>query len=216
VFRRVGKLLARPMTASQLDPETLEAFAANLLVNVLQTIGRGLRKSMPVEVYFVDAAWAPESANGRPDSERSSVLVGMRNVLLGCLNTPDPVQLAVYREVYGPFEEGFREIGGLVLSTEVSAEPTEDLRPSPAGLEDAMDGFDPDADAASTEEAETDAFEDLIATPPLDDEPVDPEDAGAEAAWAKYEQGYAHPRSEIENEYRAQDAHEAETGGVAL
>jgi hypothetical protein len=51
---------------------------------------------------------------------------------------------------------------------------------------------------------------------PLDDEPVEPEDAGAEAAWAKYEQGYAHPRSDIENVYRAQDAREAETGGVAL
>jgi hypothetical protein len=141
----------------------------------------------------------------------------MRNVLLGCLSAPDPVQLAVYREVYGPFEGGFRDIGGLVLSAEAMAEPTEDLRPSPSGLEDAMDGFDPDADATPpTEEAETDAFEDLITTPPLDDEPVDPEDAGAEAAWAKYEQGYAHPRSDIENEYRAQDAREAETGGVAL
>lgn len=56
IYRRVANLLARPMSASRLDKDTLPNFAANLLVPILQTIGRGMRKRMPVAVYFVDAA----------------------------------------------------------------------------------------------------------------------------------------------------------------
>src|SRR5439155_17859954 len=61
-YRRVARLLARPMSASMLDKDTLPVFGANLVVPVLQTIGRAMRLGMPAEVYFVDAAWAPNSA----------------------------------------------------------------------------------------------------------------------------------------------------------
>jgi pPIWI RE three-gene island domain Z len=191
VFRRVARLLARPMIASQLDDETLEAFAANLLVAVLQTIGRGMRRGMPVEVYFVDAAWAPESAEGRPDTKRSSVLVGMREVLLDCLNAADSVKQAIYRAVYGPFEAGFRDIDGLAIVPATATEVDDDLRPSTAGLEDAMDDFDPDAEAVPVPERhEPDQLEELLDTPLEDEAPSDEEDdAAATAAWAEYERG---------------------------
>jgi hypothetical protein len=142
VFRQIARLLARPMSASQLDDETLPVFAANLLVGVLQTIGRGMR--MPVEVYFVDAAWAPNSAEGRPDTKRSSVLVAMRDVLAGCLSTRDPDQHDIYEKLYKDFAKAFREIDGVIFPGGPVDDDIEDFSPSPAGLEDAMDGWEPE------------------------------------------------------------------------
>lgn len=195
VFRRVARLLARPMIASQLDDETLEAFAANLLVAVLQTIGRGMRRGMSVEVYFVDAAWAPESAAGRADTKRSSVLVGMREVLLRCLNASERVEQEVYRAVYGPFEEGFREIDGLFIAPISTTDTDDEIWPSTATLEDAMDGFDPDPQAApGREEFEVDLVDELLVTALDEAEPTGEDDETAvAAAWAEYEDEHAHP-----------------------
>jgi hypothetical protein len=146
VFRQISRLLARPMSASQLDNATLRSFAANLLVSVLQMIGRGMRKRMPIEVYFIDAAWAPNSAEGRPETTRSSVLVAMRDVLAACLATRDSDQRDVNQALYGVFAEAFHEIDGVIFPDSRSAQEVEDFSPSPAGLEDAMDGWEPDED----------------------------------------------------------------------
>lgn len=143
-FRQIARLLARPMSASQLDDETLPVFAANLLVGVLQTIGRGMRMHMPVEVYFVDAAWAPHSAEGRPDTKRSSMLVAMRDVLAVCLSTRDPDQHDIYEALYGVFAKAFRDIDGVIFPGGPMDEDVEAFSPSPAGLEDAMDGWEPE------------------------------------------------------------------------
>lgn len=162
VFRQIARLISRPMSASQLDDETLRAFAANLLVAVLQTIGRGMRKRMPVEVYFVDAAWAPHSAEGRPETPRSSVLVAMRQVLAESLDARDPGQRDIYRALYGVFAEAFRDIDGVILpGAETSAHDGYDgFDPSPAGLEDAMDDWDPeDGDHGGEAREETGWYE---------------------------------------------------------
>jgi hypothetical protein len=163
VFRQIARLLARPMSASALDDDTLPVFAANLLVGVLQTIGRGMRMRMPVEVYFVDAAWAPKSAEGRPDTKRSSMLVAMRDVLAGCLSTRDPDQHEIYEKLYGIFAKAFREIDGVIFPGGPVDEGLENFSPSPAGLEDAMDGWEPEdyveIDNAEDEENEMDPEE---------------------------------------------------------
>jgi hypothetical protein len=103
------------MSASRLDRATLNNFAANLLVPILQTIGRGMRKGMPVRVYFVDAAWAPRSKLALPESDRSSLLVTMRAILRACLNHPAPDLRTVYQALYGPFRNAFDDIDGLLL-----------------------------------------------------------------------------------------------------
>jgi hypothetical protein len=144
VFRQIARLLARPMSASQLDEKTLWAFSANLLVAILQMVGRGMRKRMPVEVYFIDAAWAPNSAESRPETARSSVLVAMREILATCLTTRDADQRDIHLALYGVFAAAFREIDGVIFPDSQAGEETEDFDPSPAGLEDAMDGWDPD------------------------------------------------------------------------
>lgn len=149
VFRRITRLLARPMSASQLDATTRRAFAANLLVAVLQTIGRAIRNRMPVEVYFVDAAWAPNSAMGRPETDRSSVLVTMRDVLTSALGAENRDQRDIHQALYGVFAEAFAEVEGLIPPREEGGEEEEDFSPSPAGLEDAMDGWEPEDSEAS-------------------------------------------------------------------
>jgi len=113
LYKRVANLLARAMSASRLDTETLTTFTANLLVPILQTIGRGMRKGAPVRVYFVDAAWAPQSAEDRAETTRSSLLVIMRDILNRCLDHPDPDLRGVYNALYGVFRSAFNDIVGL-------------------------------------------------------------------------------------------------------
>lgn len=143
VFTDIAQLLTRPMSASQLSGRLLPAFAANLLVSVLQTIGRGMRNQMPVEVYFVDAAWARHSARGVEETPRTSMLVAMRDVLDGCLSARDPDQRDIYEALYGVFARAFRDIEGVRYPEVRLAEETVPLFPSPAALEDAMDDWEP-------------------------------------------------------------------------
>jgi hypothetical protein len=111
---------------------------------------------MPAEVYFADAAWAPNSAGGKPDDERSSVLVGMRNILVEALATANADQRDIYRELYGIFETSFRALDGVLFPTGPLPPEPDAFEPSPAGLEDAMDGWEPE------EAAELDAQGDEI------------------------------------------------------
>jgi len=143
IYRRVANLLARPMSASSLDKATLTNFAANLLVPILQTVGRGMRKRAPVAVYFVDAAWAPNSADGLAESDRSSVLVIMRQILEACLAHKDPDLRDVYRALYGVFRDAFRDIVGLIPPQSTQFTPNNLFDPSPATCETELDGYEP-------------------------------------------------------------------------
>src|SRR5262249_60065537 len=113
VWKRVANLLARPMAESKLDKASRQTFAANLLVSILQTIGRGMRKGMPVSVYFVDAAWAPQSARGLPESGRSSLLVKMRDILNECLTNPHPDLADIYGRPDRSFGDASNDRPGL-------------------------------------------------------------------------------------------------------
>jgi hypothetical protein len=155
IYRRVANLLSRPMSASRLDRETLRNFAANLLVPIIQTIGRGMRKQMPIDVYFVDAAWAPRSAEGLPESERSSILLIMHNVLEECLSDPDPDLRDVSYALYGVFRDAFRNIVGLMPASSVSQTQDDFFNPSPITPEADFDSYDLD-----TEDSEIDGFDD--------------------------------------------------------
>lgn len=110
VYRNVKRLLQEPLMASKLGEELFKPFTANLMVAILQTIGRGMRNACPVSVYFVDAAWAPQSARGKPDSPRDSMLVQMRLILEECVQHEDPVIQEIYEELYLAFLEPLRRI----------------------------------------------------------------------------------------------------------
>jgi hypothetical protein len=132
-YRLAKRLLQEPLQASRLGAELFKPFTANQMVAVLQTIGRGMRNGCPVAVYFVDAAWAPQSTAERPDDGRTSMLVQMRLILEDCVSHPDPTVREVYKELYLPFLEPLREVERLIL-------PDELHQPSDSLYDD--DGFD--------------------------------------------------------------------------
>lgn len=96
------RLLRFPLQASKLGPLG-EPFTADIMVDVLQTIGRGMRNGCKVRVFFSDAAWAPRSAMGQTDSSKTSMIVVMRNILQKRLADPDPIDREIYQALYEPF-----------------------------------------------------------------------------------------------------------------
>ena len=116
IYRDARRLLQEPLMASRLGEELFTPFTANQMVAILQTIGRGMRNGCPVAVYFVDSAWAPQSAKGKPDSPRDSMLVQMRVILEKCINHPDPVIRKIYQELYGAFLEPLKQIKNVIYS----------------------------------------------------------------------------------------------------
>ena len=60
-------LLRMPLVTQRLG-DYAEPFVANQMIMILQTIGRAMRGDCPAYVYFVDAAWAPDSAAGQSQS----------------------------------------------------------------------------------------------------------------------------------------------------
>lgn len=125
LYTTTMQLLARTMSASRLPKDFLAPFAANLLIPILQTIGRAIRRSSPADVFFVDAAWAPRSAQSppEPDDNRSSVLVAMQQLLNKYVSDPDPAERAVMEALYRPFADAFSDIedlntGGYSLTDE--------------------------------------------------------------------------------------------------
>jgi hypothetical protein len=133
MYRLGRRLLEEPLMASRLGLELFRPFTANQMVAILQTIGRAMRGGCPVAVYFVDAAWAPRSTAGDPDSPRDSMLVQMRAILEECVAHPDSAQREIYRELYGAFLDPLRRIEGVIFPEEFSG---------PADRIYADDGFD--------------------------------------------------------------------------
>jgi len=109
----VKQLLRLPLSAQRLE-RYARPFVADQMIMILQTIGRTMRGDCPAFVYFVDEAWAPSSAQGEPDTERTSMLVMMRSILNECLDHPDPVQRECYRNLYTSFATPFSNIKGLI------------------------------------------------------------------------------------------------------
>ena len=102
--RTARQLLRFPLMASRLGPLNTP-FTADIMVDVLQTIGRAMRNGCPARVIFADAAWAPVSVStedGR-DTAETSMLVKMRDILRARLADPDPVDREIYRALYEPF-----------------------------------------------------------------------------------------------------------------
>lgn len=109
------RLLRFPVQASRLGP-LAEPFTADIMVDVLQTIGRAMRNGCKARVIFADAAWAPISAGGNParrDSRQTSMLVMMRDILRKRVSDPDPIDREVYRALYEPFVHPLERCAGI-------------------------------------------------------------------------------------------------------
>lgn len=114
LYRMSERLLRDPLMASRLG-ELFRPFTANLMVDILQAIGRGMRGGRPVQVFFVDAAWAPNSAGDEAERPGQSMLVEMLEILTDCVTHSEPTHRAIYRELYLPFFRPFRNIRGVLF-----------------------------------------------------------------------------------------------------
>lgn len=106
------RLLRFPLQASRLG-ELAVPFTADIMVDVLQTIGRAMRNGCPARVIFADAAWAPRSAVGERDTLRTSMLVAMRDILRARVGDADPVDAEIYQALYEPFLEPLSRCEGV-------------------------------------------------------------------------------------------------------
>lgn len=116
LYRIIKKLLERPQQVSQLPKEARVAFTANLVVPIWQTIGRAIRGGADAEIHFVDAAWAPESAQGELDHPQSSVLVGMAQLLKAGCAAEDPHEREVMQALYGSLTTALQEMSGVLTN----------------------------------------------------------------------------------------------------
>jgi hypothetical protein len=111
----VEYLLRMPLQVQRLG-EYARPFVANQMIIILQTIGRAMRGDCPAFVYFVDSAWAPLSAKGMLDNERSSMLVMMQNILAGALRHQNLAFRECYQNLYQSFSKPLNNINKLQKS----------------------------------------------------------------------------------------------------
>ncbi|MGY3396453.1 hypothetical protein ACVWW6_009044 [Bradyrhizobium sp. USDA 3311] len=108
------RLLRRPQQMSRLGP-MIRPFVADGMVDLLQTIGRAMRNGCKARVFFVDASFAMNSTQNRRDSQRSSMIVAMRDVLQELLSSADPVEREIYRLLYEPFLHPLRSCANVIF-----------------------------------------------------------------------------------------------------
>jgi hypothetical protein len=113
IARTVEYLLRIELISQRLGKYALP-FVADQMIMILQTIGRAMRGDCPAYVYFVDAAWAPNSARDVPDTDRSSMLVMMRSILADCLEHEDPSIRESYQNLYQSFSVPLGAIENLI------------------------------------------------------------------------------------------------------
>jgi hypothetical protein len=104
-LQKARRLLRHSVQATRLG-DLLEPFVADIMIDVMQTIGRSMRSGCKTRVIFADAAWAQRSsdlASQEVDTPRTSYLVAMRDILLRCMNSGDPVKREIYDALYKPF-----------------------------------------------------------------------------------------------------------------
>lgn len=82
----------------------------DLVTQLWQTIGRGIRGGAPVYVGFVDERFAPQTFAGAPQAESvdTSCLLACLETLENALNSPAHGELA--RRLYAPFVAGLQQL----------------------------------------------------------------------------------------------------------
>ena len=121
-FDHWRKLVGARMSWAALDEQTRPAVTWNQLVSLWQVIGRLVRGGQPARVFFVDGAYAPQSAidSDRGDSADTSLLLAMRRVLAPYF-TPahvDARDRAVATALYAPLWAALEKLRGVSIDAE--------------------------------------------------------------------------------------------------
>ena len=94
-----------------LKPERKDDLAASLAGTIIQASGRLLRGGVPFRAFFVDAAWAPQTATSNEiDTSDTSLLLRIRTLL------NQYSQTSVGRVLYGPLAEAFNKLKGVSVT----------------------------------------------------------------------------------------------------
>jgi pPIWI RE three-gene island domain Z len=87
------------------------------MVLTWQAIARTIRGNQPTLVRFIDAAWAPNLAEHKPETEHASLLKGFKHVLhpyfAKTRTAFDGRDIALVRSLYEPFYRALEKIDGL-------------------------------------------------------------------------------------------------------
>ncbi len=111
---RWRKLLHLPMILRTMNDVDRTAVTWSELVVIWQVIGRLVRGGNPARVYFVDAAFAPQTAELQKDTSKSSLLLGIRAVLEPLFKTPkSQLEAALAERLYGAFYKALSHMEGL-------------------------------------------------------------------------------------------------------
>jgi hypothetical protein len=105
--------LGRAQKYSTLSAEYKAQFAWDLLTQLWQAIGRGLRGGAPVFVGFVDAAFAERSFEARADTPENSALMQALRQLELAMGHPDPRSRQIAARLYGPFFDALKRTRNL-------------------------------------------------------------------------------------------------------
>ncbi|TAG60638.1 MAG: hypothetical protein EAZ28_06210 [Oscillatoriales cyanobacterium] len=102
-----------------LDKDVREGLIWSQMVLTWQAIARTIRGNQPTLVRFIDAAWAPNLAVNKPETEQESLLKGFEYVLrpyFGKTRTAfDARELALVRSLYEPFYRALEKIDGIKI-----------------------------------------------------------------------------------------------------
>jgi hypothetical protein len=100
-----------------LSPERKDDLAASLAGVIIQAGGRLLRGGVPFRAFFMDAAWAPQTAAGHePDTPATSLLLRIQKLLNQYSQTP------VGQVLYGPLAEAFNKLAGVPATPAATSE----------------------------------------------------------------------------------------------
>lgn len=114
--KRWNKLMRMPIRFATMPSAELDAFYWDQLVSIWQVIGRLIRGGVPAQIYFCDAAFAPNTVNGSDDTPRSSLLVGLLALLkpyFDEMSDISPEERAIVQALYRPFFQALSSIKGL-------------------------------------------------------------------------------------------------------
>ncbi|MBJ6125402.1 hypothetical protein [Microvirga splendida] len=114
-LERVRRLMRHSVQASLLG-DLLEPFVADIMIDILQTIGRAMRNGCKARAIFVDGAWANIAAatgGAEADKPQTSFIVMMRDILRKRVSDPDPVIREVYDALYSPFYGPLSRVEGI-------------------------------------------------------------------------------------------------------
>ncbi len=114
---RMNSLFTRKGGTRTLNQKELEDLYWTKLVLIWQVIGRLIRGGQSARAYFIDAAFAPNTASGTgEDNEKTSMLIGIQKLLAPYFDVESDINRSekeIAQALYGPFYKAISNVKGM-------------------------------------------------------------------------------------------------------